>query len=262
MSSGTDPTADYMTAMGLQGLYGQNPYLTYQGQIPMAGFTGNPTNAMGQVIPSWLQAQQQAAAPAAAPSTPGTTLNSTPGAGTQAYQMNPQTGQMAPNPAAFSAGNFAGGVNPATGQTLMQAQAAANNYYNPQPATLVGGQQEGMYGSGGGQTVGGTYMTPSPASMAAPWANQQPTQVQPQASGPNMRQAYLNALANPGNPAMPGAAAPGAGQTLTGSAAPNVLAQFLASQQGKTGAGGYSNQGFFNTLRGLQAQQPATGATP
>ena len=79
-----DPFADAMNTSGYAGLIGPNPYLEYTGKVPMAGFYGAPTDAMGNPIASFTQAQQQhdawnAANPAPAP-VAGTTLNSTPAA--------------------------------------------------------------------------------------------------------------------------------------------------------------------------------------
>ena len=78
-----DPFADAMNTSGYAGLIGPNPYLEYTGQIPMAGYRGAPTDAMGNPIASFGQAQQQhdawnAANPAPAAPAAGTTLNSTP----------------------------------------------------------------------------------------------------------------------------------------------------------------------------------------
>jgi len=75
----------------------------------------------------------------------------------------------------------------------------------------------------------------------------------------DMRQAYLDALANPGPVQMPSAAGPKPGQAPTGTPQPNVMQGFLANNQGATGAGGYSTVGTINTLRGMQ--QPTTGTT-
>jgi hypothetical protein len=256
MASGDDPLADIMNMQGYQGLVGQNPYLQYQGQIPMAGYYGTPTNAQGQNIPSFMAALAASQAPQGSP-TPGTTLNSSP-SGPQDYMMNPQTGMMGPNPAAFQ-----GGIDPSTGLTIQQANQATNRYYNPQAGSMVGGQSQGWGGSGG-SNVGGTMMMPSPASMAAPWANQQqaPAAAPPTSSGVNMRQAYLDALSNPGPVPTYGAAMqPGA--AATGSPQPNVVANFLANNAAKTGAGGYTNKPFFSTLQALQSggTQPTQGAT-
>ena len=85
-----DPFADAMNTSGYAGLIGPNPYLEYTGKVPMAGFYGAPTDAMGNPIASFTQAQQQhdawnAANPAPAP-VAGTTLNSTPQHGVGALQ--------------------------------------------------------------------------------------------------------------------------------------------------------------------------------
>ena len=55
-----DPFADAMNTSGYAGLIGPNPYLEYTGQIPMAGYRGAPTDAMGNPIASFGQAQQAA----------------------------------------------------------------------------------------------------------------------------------------------------------------------------------------------------------
>ena len=67
----------------------------------------------------------------------------------------------------------------------------------------------------------------------------------------DMRQAYLDALANPGHVETQGAAIP-ASQPL---GSPSVMASFLANNKGTGPApagGGYSNQGFFDTLNKLR----------
>src|SRR6516162_2975829 len=58
------PQQNMMPLMMLSGMYGPNIYSQFQGRIPMAGYVGAPTAAMGNPI------QQQ----------PGTTLNSVPAA--------------------------------------------------------------------------------------------------------------------------------------------------------------------------------------
>ena len=75
-------------------------------------------------------------------------------------------------------------------------------------------------------------------------------------AGPDMRQAYLDALANPGPVTTPGATVQPP-PAATGSPGPSVLQSFLASHGPSTGAGGYSTQGFFDTLGKLQAQRGA-----
>ena len=84
-----DPFADAMNTSGYAGLIGPNPYLEYTGQIPMAGYRGTPTDAQGNPIQSYLDAQSQhdawnAANPA--PGAQGTTLNSTPQPGVIPFQ--------------------------------------------------------------------------------------------------------------------------------------------------------------------------------
>ena len=67
----------------------------------------------------------------------------------------------------------------------------------------------------------------------------------------DMRQAYLTALSNPGKVTDPGATVPQA-QPL---GSPSVMNAFLAANPsgGGSGAGGYNNQGFFQTLNKLRA---------
>jgi hypothetical protein len=83
-------------------------------------------------------------------------------------------------------------------------------------------------------------------------------QTQPQAqSAPaptnpiDMRQAYLDALSNPGKVTTPGATVPQA-QPL---GSPSVLNAFLAANPGGggAGAGNYNNSGFFDTLNKLRS---------
>ena len=66
----------------------------------------------------------------------------------------------------------------------------------------------------------------------------------------DMRQAYLDALSNPGHVTTP---EPMCQSPTPPAQQPNVLQSFLANNQGSTGAGGYSNMPFFNTLKGLRA---------
>ena len=82
------------------------------------------------------------------------------------------------------------------------------------------------------------------SSAAAPQAVAAP-------AGPDMSQAYLNALSNPGRVTTPGATVP---QSATPSNQSGVLQQFLANWKaggGQTqGAGNYNNRGFFDALQG------------
>lgn len=76
----------------------------------------------------------------------------------------------------------------------------------------------------------------------------------------DMRQAYLDALSNPGKVNTPGAQMlPGTTPTGPLQSNPSVLQTFLANNQASTGAGGYSNAPFFQTLNALQAQKAGAG---
>jgi hypothetical protein len=229
---GLDPLADAYNLMGAQGLTNPNPYLEYTGQIPMAGYMGTPTDASGNPIASFGQAQQahdawNAANPA--PTTPGTTLNSGPSG---------QWGAMYPG-----------------GPTIWQGGGGPQGHY---VQTSAGGQVTGGAANGGPTMQGGQnipaqyqFMPNAPQQQAAaPAAPQNPI---------DMRQAYLTALANPGHVTTPGAVMqPGA--SATGAPQPSVLQAFLSQHPGGGTAipGGYSNQSFFNTLNQLQAQKGAS----
>lgn len=81
---------------------------------------------------------------------------------------------------------------------------------------------------------------------------------QPTPQDPSMAYA-IGLLSNPGHVTTPGAtmapaAAPGPSQ-------PNAMTQFLSSQNAKTGAGGYTNQGFFDTLNALKSNSTAPSSS-
>ena len=231
--------ADMMNTQGVAGLYGSNPYLQFTGQIPMAGYRGTPTNAAGNPIASFGQAQAAHDAWAAANPAPaqGTTLNSTPQQGNP-YDPSSAQGQawtaMMAQPAAVqnmqqAAASQARGGNTPGAYYAPGNSAAGSNQYAQQPMTPFGqGQQQGVGGS------------QAPTAPAAP---QNPI---------DMRQAYLDALSNPGKVNTPGAQMlPGTSPTGPQSQ-PSVLAQFLGNNQASTGGGGYNNTGFFNTLNALK----------
>lgn len=229
---GLDPLADAYNLMGAQGMMGPNPYLEYTGKIPMAGYRGTPTDAMGNPIQSFLDAQNQynawnAANPTPAASPQGTTLNTPPPVhgvgGLQQGQYDDKTGLPAGQPMQFALASQPNGMPQGWNQN-------SNNggLFITQPSTPYHPQQQ-----------------QAPAATPAP---QNPI---------DMRQAYLDALSNPGKVNTPGAQIyPGAQQT--GAPQPSVLAQFLNQQGGRTGAGGYTNQPFFNTLNQLQSARGAT----
>ena len=196
-----DPFADAMNTSGYAGLIGPNPYLEYTGQIPMAGYRGAPTDAMGNPIASFTQAQQQhdawnAANPAPAAPAAGTTLNSTPQPGVIPFQHATMPDGMP------------------YGQTSLGRGVTGTSWQGP----------------GGGTT-------PQQTQAAAPRPPRRQNPI-------DMRQAYLDALSNPGKVTTPGAQMlPGTSPTGPQSQ-PSVLAQFLQQHPGggTTGGGGYSNQ--------------------
>ena len=229
MSGTSNFMTDTMNAQGLMGLMGPNPYLQYTGKVPMAGFYGAPTDAMGNPIASFTQAQQQhdawnAANPAPVAPPQGTTLNSTPQHGVGGLQP----GQWDASGTGLATGTPTGGF---------------------QHATMSDGMPYGQTNLGRGVVTGGGQGSPTmmgqPQQQAAPAAPQNPI---------DMRQAYLDALSNPGKVTTPGAQMlPGTSPTGPQSQ-PSVLAQFLQQHPGggTTGGGGYSNQGFFSTLNALK----------
>ena len=230
-----DPFADAMNTSGYAGLIGPNPYLEYTGQIPMAGYRGAPTDAMGNPIASFGQAQQAhdawaAANPAPAPAA-GTTLNSTPQHGVGALQPGQWDG-----PDGLPAGTPTSPIRTAL-PVMSQTGGGPGNTMAPnwQPSNYAAtGQNYTIMPKQGG------------ASQAAPAAAPQ--------NPIDMRQAYLDALSNPGKVTTPGAQMlPGTSPTGPQSQ-PSVLAQFLQQHPGggTTGGGGYSNQGFFSTLNALK----------
>ena len=108
---------------------------------------------------------------------------------------------------------------------------------------------------GGSQYAGSQYG--GPPIMSLPSASQSQAGPATSAAPTNpidMRQAYLDALSNPGHVTTPGANVPPT--TPVGNQVPSVMSQFLANQGGKptSGAGNYSNAQFFNTLNALRSQ--------
>jgi hypothetical protein len=244
--SGDDPLADYQNMLGLQGLTGPNPYLEFQGQIPLAGYAGAPVNAAtGQPIQSFIDTQNASNAWNAA-NPPGTTLNTSGALPQPTMSAQQASAQGLNDPSTWQRG----GLDTAQWNALTGPQKAS--YYGPQGVVGSSNQvDQGNGSSGGYQPIYGPMQQPQ--QHAAPAAAAAPTNPY------NMRQAYLQALANPGKVTTPGAVMqPGAAQT--GAPQPSVLAAFLAAhpQGGSTGAGGYSNSTFFNTLNQLQAAKGAT----
>ena len=139
---------------------------------------------------------------------------------------------------------------PAPGTTLNSTPSNVPQFIQAPGGTVSGGAASTNAGMQGGQWVPG-QMIPNPAYSAqqqqAPAAPAAPT------NPVDMRQAYLTALSNPGNPKMPGANVPEAQPLGT----PSVLNSFLAAHPGGGTAapagGGYSNKGFFDTLNQLRS---------
>ena len=163
--------------------------------------------------------------------------------------------------------------NPIASFTQAQQQHDAWNAANPAPAapaqgtTLNSTPQPGVIafqhatmpdGMPYGQTSLGRGVTGT--SWQGPGGGRRRNKRRPRPRPPrrqnpiDMRQAYLDALSNPGKVTTPGAQMlPGTSPTGPQSQ-PSVLAQFLQQHPGggTTGGGGYSNQGFFSTLNALK----------
>lgn len=191
-----------------------NPYSQFSGALPWpSSYAGTPTDAQGRPIQSYLDAQNAAPAPAQQP--PGLTLNSAPAAPSAIDQANAWALARAASPIGdySGAGTTFGANNQRMQSALIQQQINANQIMSQQ--------------------------------------QQQPQQAAPQAApaGPNMSQAYLQALANPGPVTTPGATVP---QSPTAyQPGSGVLQQFLANWRPQaSGPGSGFTQGFYNALKG------------
>src|SRR5580692_1326751 len=254
MASADDPFADLYNTTAVGGMMNPNPYLQYQGQIPMAGFQGPATDAQGNIIPSYAQAQ---AAHDAWQPPPGTTLN------TSGATANPFAGVQIPQGQNDAAYQPRGGLSTAQWQALTPAQrGTAQSALDTVQAGVAATPSDSFVAShnnpSGGAGGAGSYLQGLGATAFHQMANQPSAPAAPAApTNPiDMRQAYLNALANPGKVTTPGAVMqPGA--RPTGAPQPSVLNAFLAAHPsgGTQIPGGYGNQGFFSTLQNLQAQK-------
>jgi len=220
--------------MGMLQMMQPNKYTLpqYKNGLSLQGFRGPATDARGNVIQSYADAQaaHDAWQPSAAPAQ-GTTLNSTAGLeaqGSQARAMqNAGYGDWAlldPMMAQSSR------PNPTAGAGSVGATAG----WNPANPSSVYPTTSG----GAAGTASGTSGTAGGAAQTNPV---------------DMRQAYLDALANPGHVTTPGATV----QPSAPLGTPSVMESFLANNKGSStpGAGGYSNEGFFSTLNKLRAGQ-------
>jgi hypothetical protein len=239
------------------------------------GFNGSmpPTNAQGQPIHSFVSAnhaanrqyqQQQSdyqkalaaynAGGGGSSPIPGQTLNNTGAGGTASGLPQAQQsalGQWGPALSELTA-NY---------QASPTGQAMANN---PNAALIdyIQGQNQNMqaYPQGGSNGFGSGNSGPLSSAQRDMMTNNalQIQQLQAQGSAPaaasnaptapsqqNMRQAYLDALSNPGPLQQYGAGPPQTGQTRTGSVqTPSVMSAYLNANQGQSTP-------LLNTLRGL-----------
>ena len=236
--------------MGLLGMMQPNPYIdpAYAGKpLALPGFRGVATNAMGQPI-------------GAPPPAQGTTLN-TPGPGATAAPAGGQPTSGTFNYGAMgSAGaplqelmsNYQAAQSKLTPQQLYdQAQTRQMDTRNAQNIANLNMNRTAGGGMGAGNNVingGPDYSSPifSGSGAAAPAAAAAPAP-----TGTDPRQAYLDALANPGPLTPVGAAVPASKPLGT----PSVLNAFMAAHPsgGTKGAGGYDNSGFFSTLNNLKS---------
>ncbi len=121
-----DDQQNPFTMMGMMQMMQPNPYTQYgQGQrLPIPGYMGTPTDAQGNPIQSFTDAQ--AAHDAWTPPTPGTTLNSTPQSNIPQYTFSP--GGDLPSGENYGSStptHFQGGIqtNPAYAIQQIQQQA-------------------------------------------------------------------------------------------------------------------------------------------
>ena len=226
-----DKNAALNMAMLAGGMYGPNPYSQFPNGIQSTSYAGTPTDALGKPI----QAQ------------PGMTLNQTP--------AQPQA--AAPSSSGVNFGPLTGlNYRGADGslQTYGGAGAQPGSYVMTNPGGIGGGNAHN-YDQMAGQNIPAQYQY-MPAQQSGAGAASAPAA--PQGGTPaNSYQNALQLLSNPGHVTTPGATVP---QSSPVSQQPSVLTQFLANGQPQgPGAGGYSNQGFFDTLNKLKNM--GTGGT-
>jgi hypothetical protein len=125
------------------------------------------------------------------------------------------------------------------------------------PAQRVAAMPQAVYGTGGGNADKGSFggLGPIGFVQGSGVQGQGGQQAAAPAAAPtnpiDMRQAYLDALSNPGKVTTPGATVPQAAPL----GQPSVLNSFLAAHPsgGGAGAGNYNNTGFFDTLNKLRS---------
>ena len=233
--------------LSMQSMLAGNPYTQNNGKLSMPGFRGLATDAQGRPIASDAAAVAQSQQPA--PAQAQGARRTAPAQGTTMTSI-PDLSSWGPSGSAVDEllGNYQAAQ---AAMTPQQKQIQAQNN-----AIRMAGQPASG-GGGFGQMSGGAF-NPSPGSspsmgMLAAQPSAAPPAAAPAAApttnGVDLRQAYLDALANPGHVATPRrdrAAEPALG-------VPSVLQAFLAAHPsgGGTGAGAYDNSGFFDTLNQL-----------
>jgi hypothetical protein len=283
----SDPLADMQNILGYQGLVGNNPYLAYQGQIPLAGYAlppgsptistpqGNvavPTDAMGnpiQIPPGMtLNSPPPPPAPAPPPTAPA------------APAQSPIVSQLASNAAMQRVlQNQAQGMSGGMGGTTGSGNQAPTSYGDPIGLAIgAHGPLTSPYAFANNAAAMGItpqIMAARQAAFMAPGASASSIAAQEQPGGPLYaappgsapaataapaapagppgppvltREQYLTLLANPGKPAATGAQPPLPGQTLTGTPGPNIVNAFLAANKN-------ASTPFLNTLRATQQGQ-------
>jgi hypothetical protein len=213
-----------------------NAYSQFSGKaLPWpSSYTGYPTDAMGNWItpqadsgiPDYAQWKaNQAAAPAAAPSTPGTTINSNPLLADLQAQVNQQTINSANATQSNNTGTF-GNVNTGIANYPGAVDAIIGNakYREQANQDYAAGKDIGMPQA-------------QPSQQAAPAA----------ASNSLTYPQVLALLANPGKVTTPGATVPAGPSAQPGAGVNNA---FLQQAQGRPGM----NQGFLSALAALQGR--------
>lgn len=106
----------------------------------------------------------------------------------------------------------------------------------------------------------GGFTDPSTGHAYVGGASQQPAAAASSGPAPSSLDNAIQMLSNPGHVTTPGADVQPASPTAS---QPDVLSQFLNSHgSGGTGAGGYSNKGFFDTLNALRSGQAPPPSAP
>ena len=219
-------------ALLTSGMYGPNPYSQFPNGIQSTSYAGTPTDALGRPLQT----------------PPGMTLNQTP-----AQPQAPANSQQA------MARNLYGSGMAAMPSDSFTASSNNPSGANPAAASALGQMNAGMAGGfDPNQQPGGAAMNPYRAQQLGLTA---PGGAAPGGAAPvstpavNSYQNALQMLSNPGKVTTPGATVPQS-QPITNQ--PSVLNQFLAAGQGGAGAGGYSNQAFFDTLNKLKGMGQGT----